>query len=119
MDTILKVLYEYRHLVVLVWSISTFIIEAVSLLVYFILFLFRNKSNPYVEEFILEKLPGLINTAEALYDDGSIKKDYVIDAMKKLINQYFPKVCSSIFNGFISKAIENLLSTPQKKEVKK
>lgn len=70
------------------------------------------------KEFILDNLPILIKTAEGLFDSGSKKKEFVLSSMMDLLYESFPTIKATAYQAFISKSIEKILSTPEKKEVK-
>lgn len=69
-----------------------------------------------VKEFILEKLPSLISSAECLFSVGSDKKEYVLNSIDALLKDKFG-IDISGYLSFTSKAIEKILSTPIKKGV--
>lgn len=84
----------------------------------------KRTKNESVKEFILEKLPSYISSAESIFKDhigdvGKEKKDFVIASINEALTQNFKKVNSSIYRGFIVSSLEKILSTPQKKEAKK
>lgn len=70
------------------------------------------------KEYILQKLPFLIASAESSLLDGADKKKLVIDGIVSLLKEEFPRITlNSKLTNFISDAIEDILSTPKKKEV--
>lgn len=71
------------------------------------------------KEFILDQLPLLISAAEKMFDSGSKKKEFVSSSMMDLLYESFPNVKVASYTGFISRSIEKILSTPEKKEVKR
>lgn len=70
------------------------------------------------KEFILQKLPSLIVSVESSLLDGADKKKLVIDGIISLLKEEFPRITlNSKLTKFISDSIEDILSTPKKKEV--
>lgn len=98
-----------------------FIIEVILSLTCIAVALLKNKVKVVdsVKEFILDSLPLLIASAEKLFDSGLKKKQFVMESMLSQISDSFPNAKVLDYQAFISKSIEKILSTPEKKEVKK
>lgn len=72
-------------------------------------------------EKLLDKLPELISKAEILSKDGKVKKSYVLSVSYAYLADLTGKPVeeiSGIYCDRISSAIEKILETPRKKEVK-
>lgn len=65
---------------------------------------------------VLEKLPEFILSVEGV-KGAELKKSLVIEAVKKFVKDKFSINLSDTFISFVSASIEDILSTPQKKEV--
>lgn len=72
-------------------------------------------------EKLLSRLPDIISKAEILSKDGKVKKSYVLSVSYAYLADLTGKPVeeiSGIYCDRISSAIEEILKTPQKKEVK-
>ena len=95
---------------------------ALSLLCVLVLFLKKNKIllKDTAFEKIIVTLPSLIQCAESLFTKGSEKKTYVMSVSFSLLSKLLslsPEEVARDYGDRISSAIENILETPQKKEV--
>lgn len=106
---------QYKEFIFLIIGFIAFLVESFLSIIGFIIVL-NKKVQPDVKAFILERLPQLINEAENLYTAGINKKIWVVEEMRTELEARFPSIKSSAFYSFISKSIENILGTPQKKE---
>lgn len=79
--------------------------------------IFRKKAKivDSVNEFILDRLPLLIASAERLFNGGEDKKNYVLMELSILL-EHEKHVDIADYYDFASRSIEKILSTPQKKE---
>lgn len=76
------------------------------------------KDTPF--EKLLSKLPDIISKAEILSKDGKVKKSYVLSVSYAFLADLTGKPVeeiSGIYCDRICSAIEEILKTPQKKEV--
>lgn len=78
-----------------------------------------SKSSEDVKLMISEVLPGFINLAEMSGVCGKAKLMFVVDSVMKRIKAYISSKDEQYWLTYISEQIENILSTPQKKEVVK
>ena len=78
----------------------------------------KNKDSEEIKNMISEVLPGFINLAEASGVCGSAKLMFVVDSVLKRIKRYTSTKDEQYWMSFIRERVENILSTPQKKEVK-
>lgn len=74
----------------------------------------RIKVVESIKQFILERLPLFIDTAEKLFEDGEKKKAFVISQIVQLVEKTFGCDIDE-YVDFISDSIESILATPQKK----
>lgn len=96
------------------WKIAViFLIDLAILLVS--IFRKRVKIVDSPKEFILRVLPGWINQAEQLYDDGVHRKSFVLSIISSLLAKEFNIQDFEPYLDFTSDAIEKILSCPQKK----
>lgn len=68
---------------------------------------------------LLEQLPGYINKAEELYDKGDKKFSYVFNCAVRYLISITDLTAQEViakYSGNINDAIENILTTPQKKQ---
>lgn len=77
------------------------------------------KDSEAVKSMIAEVLPGFINLAEASGVCGASKLMFVIDSVMKRIKSYVSGKDEQYWMAYIREKVENILSTPQKKEVEK
>lgn len=90
------------------------------LLVLLSLFLQLMKKKPIINKMaeikarILEVLPGLIDSVE-VEGQGSSKKILVLKSIQLLLAKEFKVYDFTLFEDFVSDAIENILICPQKK----
>lgn len=110
-------LIDNKELLIIVLSILLGIGEVFGSLIGFIILLIVKKKDPVVMEKIYGILPGLICDAEKIFDDGLKKKEYVFEGVKNYLLQLFPKLNIRFYTRIILNAIEDILATPQKKEV--
>lgn len=109
MDVILKFVCDHSHV----------IIESVLTIAVLFVTIFKKKvilKDTF--EIVLLTLPDLINQAETLKLKGSDKFSYVFNKCVLLIQGITHKKASQIideYSALINEAIENILSTPQKK----
>lgn len=75
------------------------------------------KDSEAVKSLIAEVLPGFINLAEASGVCGTSKLMFVIDSVMKRIKCYVSGKDEQYWMSYIREKVENILSTPQKKEV--
>lgn len=97
------------------WKLFLLVLLALCELVLFILSLTKKAVKiDSLKEKILNLLPFIISIAEDLFGSGlgSVKKDYVLKVVKKVLS------LDNSYDSFISEALENILSTPHKKEEK-
>lgn len=109
MDDFLKFVCDHSHV----------IIESVLTLVVLFVTLFKKKVKiDDVFKQVLVVLPDFIQLAEKQFSDGSMKYSFVfnkcIEFLMSLTHQDQKKVID-IYTAMIDSAIENILSTPQKK----
>lgn len=78
-----------------------------------------SKTNEDVKLMIAEVLPGFINLAEASGVCGKAKLMFVVESILKRIRKYVSGKDTSYWMTYIQEQVENILSTPQKKEVVK
>ena len=78
-----------------------------------------SKTNEDVKLMISEVLPGFINLAEASGVCGKAKLMFVVESILKRIRKYVSEKDTSYWMTYIQEQVENILSTPQKKEVVK
>ena len=92
-----------------------FLLELVFLLIG--IFKKRKKETPILLD-LLELVPKYIAAAEKIIGSGKgeKKRDFVLDELSKVFYSYTGKTIDEATFKFISKAIEEILSTPQKKE---
>lgn len=72
-------------------------------------------------EKLLSRLPDIISKAEFVSKDGKVKKSYVLSVCSAYLADLTGKSVveiSGMYSDRISLAIEEILKTPQKKEVK-
>lgn len=84
-----------------------------------ILLVFKKKYKVYsrsIPQFILEKLPMCIRTAERMFKAGPQKLDFVVSLVSDLLVQEFPQIMTSKYDDYIRDSVEAILSTPEKKE---
>lgn len=82
----------------------------------------RKKPSKAVDDvklIISEVLPGFINLAEMSGVCGKAKLMFVVDSVMKRIKAYVSSKDEQYWMTYISEQVENILSTPQKKEVVK
>lgn len=83
-----------------------------------LLYVFRKRpswnSLDEIKEDVLLVLPKFINTVEE-DGNGQRKKNAVLDLVKIYVKKKFKVDCSEKLLGLFSDAIEDILSTPQKK----
>lgn len=68
---------------------------------------------------LLEQLPGYINKAEQLYDKGELKFSHVFNCAVRYLVSITDLTAQEViakYSGVINDAIENILTTPQKKQ---
>lgn len=96
------------------------IIELVLLICVLFVTLFRKKVKVHdTFEIVLLTLPDFINEAESLNLSGSDKFAFVFNKCVGLIQDLTHKKGSEVldeYSSLINEAIENILTTPQKKE---
>lgn len=82
------------------------------------LFLKSKKQSPIVLD-ILELVPKYVSAAEKIFGagKGDIKRNFVIDELSKVFYSYTGKTMDQATFKFVSKAIEEILATPQKKDI--
>lgn len=106
---------EFLQFVVDNWSQLLSVLISI---VTFLVLLFKKKVtiNDTALSMVLMKLPELIKQAEDLYKDGTAKKLHVLSAA---VNYYreIGGVSSRDIIGVISEKVEDILATPEKKEV--
>ena len=88
-----------------------------------VLFLKKTKiiQKDTIFEKLLERLPSIIDKAERLEKPGVQKKAYVLGVCYAFISEFTGKDTSEVAEEYgdrISKVIEDILETPQKKGVK-
>lgn len=98
------------------------IIEIISLIVVVIFFFLKKKPYKVVDaipDMIYFVLPSAINRAEKIYGsgDGETKRNFVINVVIDYIHDRWPDVNAYDYYDFISARLEDILSTPKKKEV--
>lgn len=76
-----------------------------------------SKAADDVKLMIAEVLPGFINLAELSGVHGKAKLLFVVESIMKRIRKYISSRDSTYWMEYITEQIENILSTPQKKEV--
>ena len=96
------------------------VLEVVVLLTTLILWIIRKKPVNIIDtckELICLVLPAFIREAETLFTNGKEKLDFVIDKTVKFLQSSYPdiKMTSDVLK-FIKDQVENILSTPVKKE---
>ena len=103
-----------KNFIVENWQMCLMIILALANL---LVAMFRKRTKVFdsVKEFITKNLPVLILEAEKLFNDGSLKKQYVIEHMSALLANSFPLVKVEAYQKFIGDLIELFLSLPTKK----
>lgn len=109
---------ENKEVFFVILGVLGFLVESFLSIIGFVIIL-NKKVQPDVKAFILERLPQLIRDAETLFSSGINKKIWVIDNIRNELEARYPSIKSSVFYSFISKSIENILGTPEKKEVVK
>lgn len=119
-EIIKEFIIENKSLLAIIFTSICAITDLVLLVIQTFLYILSKQSYD-VKEFILEKLPLYIKTAEDLLQNGDEKKAYVISCVREEIRNRFKNVIFSIYIPFIKTSIEKILSTPSKdyKEVKK
>ncbi len=110
MDVFIQFVCDHSHVI-----IESFL----TIIVLFVTIFKKKVIVKDVFEVILLTLPDLINQAETLKLKGSDKFSYVFNHCVVLIQGITHKKASQIideYSALINEAIENILSTPQKKE---
>lgn len=92
--------------------------EICSVVFYFIMFRKRGISSDAIKLIISEKVAAFVKLAEATGEPGNIKLSLAITGVYKAIAKYIKKQDQSFWLTYIKEHIEEVLSTPQKKEVK-
>lgn len=72
-----------------------------------------------IKEIILSVLPAYISVAENSFDDGQVKKSFVLSSIQEFLENKFGNIDMDLYIDFIEDSIESILSTPQKKGVKR
>lgn len=110
MDVFLDFLVNhYRVLILLVLNLIYFII----------LFCKKKVKIDDISKQVLMLIPEFINIAEVKFQDGAEKYSYVFNRCIELLHTLTHRSAASLteeYTAFIDSAIENVLSTPQKKE---
>lgn len=105
----IEFLQEYWH--VLIRIVLLIIVTCVTL------FKKKVKVVDTIKEQILAKLPDFVNMVEKNPHDPGTKLDICVSAVNFWLNSIIPDFKIGSYDDFIIKNIENILSTPQKKEV--
>lgn len=100
------------------------IIAAVCFVVYIVVSIILGKKINVkdftcIKSFILEVLPSIINATEDKVDGSAQKKETVVSAAVLMVKEQFGTIKKRDLDKiiqFTSRAVEDILSTPQKKE---
>lgn len=109
MKNVLDFIIQYREILVsLLLCLLTFLIQFL-------------RKKPVINQVdtillcVLEKLPQFINSVESA-KGGELKKVLVLESVKEYVKSEFSVNLPDSFIAFIGSHVENILSTPQKKE---
>lgn len=97
--------------------------EVVLSVVVLLFYVFKKTKVVFKDTFyekVLSVLPSLIQRAESLFKVGSDKKSFVLGVAYALLSELTGESvenCAEKYGDRIGAAIENILETPQKKEV--
>ena len=110
MDVLWQFVCDHRHVLIEI---------GLTLIVLLVTLLKKKVKINDVFQSVLMVLPEYISLAETMFKDGSSKYSYVfkkcVELLMSLTHQSSQKVIDK-YTSMIDSAIENILSTPQKKE---
>lgn len=97
-------------------SLACGIVGDLALTIFLLLRKRKDVAEQYVDHLIDESLPSLIRLAEETDCDGIYKLSFVVESVLKKIKRYIKKHDAAFYRSLIISKVEDILSTPQKKE---